>query len=129
MSAAARFDRQSHGVPYSLLRPIPHNLDGLRDNGLLVAIAHAYGRLKERYGGIDFDDLITKSYLALKGGMVMKEENRFEWIQVDEVQDLNAMQWEIVRMVSDTQTTRNGEMTAMPGSSGDSFGRQRSAIC
>ena len=98
--AAARDYRQSRNIPYSLLRPIPEGLRELRQSGLLSAISRAYAKLKDRFGALDFDDLITESYLALKAERVMREENRFEWIQVDEVQDLNALQWEIVQMVS-----------------------------
>ena len=100
VTASARYYRQSRNIPHSLLRPIPAALYALMDNGLLGAIARAYAKLKDRFGALDFDDLITESYLALKAERVMVEENRFEWIQVDEVQDLNAMQWEIVQMVS-----------------------------
>ena len=103
--ASARYRRQKMGVPYSLLRPIPEDLYELRNDGLLPAISSAYQKLKDRFGALDFDDLITESYLALKEGRVLKEESRFEWIQVDEVQDLNAMQWEIVQMVSRNDAT------------------------
>lgn len=103
--ASARYRRQKRGVPYSLLRPIPDDLYELRNDGLLPAISSAYQKLKDRFGALDFDDLITESYLALKEGRVLKEESRFEWIQVDEVQDLNAMQWEIVQMVSRNDAT------------------------
>lgn len=103
--ASARTYRQSLGFPYSLLRPMPESLYVLRDNGLLVAISRAYAKLKNRYGALDFDDLITESYLALKDERVLREEHRFEWIQVDEVQDLNALQWEIVQMVSRNDST------------------------
>ncbi len=105
VTAATRYHRQSRNVPYSLLRPIPESLDELRNSGILAAIARAYAKLKDRYGALDFDDLITESYLALKGERAMREENRFEWIQVDEVQDLNAIQWEIVQMVSRNDAT------------------------
>ena len=105
VTAAARYHRQRCGIPYSLLRPIPSRLYPLMKNGLLRAIAQAYVKLKNRFGALDFDDLITESYLALKGERVMREEARFTWIQVDEVQDLNAMQWEIVKMVSRLNAT------------------------
>lgn len=105
VTAAARYHRQRCGIPYSLLRPIPPRLYPLMRNGLLRAIAQAYVKLKNRFGALDFDDLITESYLALKGERVMREEARFTWIQVDEVQDLNAMQWEIVNMVSRQDAT------------------------
>ncbi len=105
VTAAARYDRQSKNISYSLLRPISSNLYELRDCGLLAAISRAYAKLKNCFGALDFDDLITESYLALKGERVMREEERFEWIQVDEVQDLNALQWEIVQMVSRNDAT------------------------
>lgn len=103
--ASTRYHRQEKGVPHSLLRPMPEGLHQLRDDGLLPAISRAYQKLKDRFGALDFDDLITESYLALKEERAFKEEHRFEWIQVDEVQDLNAIQWEIVRMVSRNDAT------------------------
>ena len=105
VTAATRYHRQSRNIPYSLLRPIPESLNELRNNGILAAIARAYAKLKDRYGALDFDDLITETYLALKGERAMRDGNRFEWIQVDEVQDRNAIQWEIVQMVSQIDAT------------------------
>lgn len=95
-----RLQRQKVGIPYHLLRPMPRSLTTLKDNGLLSAIATAYAKIKDTYKVLDFDDLITKTYMALREGTTLKPENRFTWIQIDEVQDLNALQWEIIKMVS-----------------------------
>lgn len=92
--------RQKVGIPDRLLRPIPRPLIPLRDNGLLPAIARAYAKIKDVYEVLCFDDLITQTYKALRDGTALKSESRFDWIQIDEAQDFNALQWEIIRMVS-----------------------------
>ncbi len=103
--ASAIIHQQTVGIPHSLLLPIPLDLYELRGEGLLSAISKAYVHLKDRFGAIDFDDLITNTYLALKEDRILPTSNRYQWIQVDEVQDLNALQWAIVKMVSREDAT------------------------
>ena len=100
VTASARIHRQAMGVPFSLLLPMSPKLQELWNVGLLKAISSAYVHLKDRFGALDFDDLLTNTYLALKEERILPTACRFTWIQVDEVQDLNALQWAIVRMVS-----------------------------
>jgi len=52
---------------------------------------------------IDFDDLLTLSYDYL-----IKNENSYlsPWLQVDEVQDLNPMQWAIIDLITNKDSHR-----------------------
>lgn len=105
VQGATRLHRQKTGIPYRLLRPLPPPLAPLRDNGLLAAIAAGYAQIKSIFKVLDFDDLITATYCALKEGTKLKSDQKFDWIQIDEVQDLNAIQWEIIKMVSRNDAT------------------------
>ena len=58
-----------------------------------------YESIKLAYNFIDFDDLLTLTiyYLKRSKNLIF---NRFEWIQIDETQDLNLAQWEIINLIS-----------------------------
>ncbi|MDR2538082.1 MAG: UvrD-helicase domain-containing protein [Bifidobacteriaceae bacterium] len=58
-----------------------------------------YIREKRLYNYLDFDDILTRAYL-----WVRDKDNRtkfFDWIQVDEVQDLNPIQLDIISGLTD----------------------------
>ncbi|MGI6243369.1 MAG: 3'-5' exonuclease [Prevotella sp.] len=67
--------------------------------------AHAYEAYKHQNNLLDFEDLLQKTYVALKETPAYK---RYPWIQVDEVQDLNMMQLAIIDALS---TCGVGEMS------------------
>lgn len=69
---------------------------------LSVRYALMYGEYKERRGHIDFSDILILAYDYLRKD-VDKEYKRYSWIQVDEVQDLNALQTAIIDELTDKE--------------------------
>lgn len=60
---------------------------------LKMRYAHAYHAYKAQNNLIDFEDLLIRTYVALRNDTAHK---RYAWIQVDEVQDLNRLQLAII---------------------------------
>ena len=64
-------------------------------------VCEAYNNEKQINNYLDFDDLLTLTYNALRG---MRKDNllmsKFKWLQIDEVQDLNPLQWSIVNEIT-----------------------------
>lgn len=69
---------------------------------LKMYYAHSYAKYKEEHHLLDFEDLLLKTY-----DIYRKDESckRFPWVQVDEVQDLNAMQLAIVDQLTAQDAT------------------------
>ncbi len=68
----------------------------------LNEICLTYERIKSESQYIDFDDLLILTYEFLT-----KNETKYlkyNWIQVDEIQDLNALQFEIIKLISDNKS-------------------------
>ncbi len=84
------------GIPFTLTRPLPHQIVGLVAEGVIDAVARAYAGLKRKFRCVDFDDLLNETYL-FQEEHPLPEERRFSWVQIDEVQDLNPLQWRIVK--------------------------------
>ncbi len=97
--AAFAADRkmEAFGVPAWLRkRPeLPFTPEGER---LAIRIAGDYEALKRESAFLDFDDLLALLYRELKGRK--DQEPLFDWMQVDEVQDLNPLQWELLEMLA-----------------------------
>lgn len=51
---------------------------------------------------LDFDDLLGLAYSYLKSN---NENEKYNWLQIDEVQDLNPLQWEIINNIITEETT------------------------
>lgn len=70
----------------------------------LMLLAHAYQDYKEDNDLLDYDDLLILAYQTL-----LKREGSgvrpYRWIEVDEVQDLNALQLEIIDMLAAPDAT------------------------
>ena len=71
-----------------------------RHRGLVRQIASRFFRLKEEFAVIDFDDLLTYTYHFLALRRSVRPEELYSWVQVDEAQDLNALQWAIIEKLS-----------------------------
>lgn len=69
----------------------------VRTTLLKMVYARQYHQYKEQHHMFDFEDLLLQSYEILKAD---NDHKRFSWIQVDEVQDLNAMQLAIIDLLS-----------------------------
>ena len=67
----------------------------------LVAVGRlcdTYEKIKEESNFIDFDDLLLLTYHYL--ATYQNEMTLFNWLQIDEVQDLNPLQWAIIDKIS-----------------------------
>lgn len=67
-----------------------------------------YRQYKKEHNIISFSDILILAYEALRND-VEREYKRYRWIQVDEVQDLNALQTAIIDELLDT----SGDFTVM----------------
>lgn len=68
-------------------------------------IYHAYDRKLRENRLIDFDDMLTLTYelLSQRPDHLRAWQNKFRYILVDEVQDMNCLQYEILRMLAAPQ--------------------------
>ena len=98
--AGALVSHQSRiGIPFRYRSPMPPSMYFYSDEGVLRAIAIAYSRLKRKFQSVDFDDLVNETYLHLERNP-LPDEKKFLWVQIDEVQDLNPLQWMIVKRLT-----------------------------
>ncbi|MGB9664448.1 MAG: UvrD-helicase domain-containing protein [Ignavibacteria bacterium] len=58
-----------------------------------------YENLKGRSNYIDFDDLLNLTYVHLMNPTNF-ELQKYSWVQIDEIQDLNSLQIEIIKLIS-----------------------------
>ena len=61
-------------------------------------VAREYVSYKEKYGLLDFEDLLLKGYDFIRDHQ--DEIKKYSWIQIDEVQDLNSLQLAIIDLVA-----------------------------
>jgi ATP-dependent helicase/nuclease subunit A len=71
-------------------------------DGLLVGFGDRYGELKRRASALDFEDLELRSRDLLREHTELRERyrERFSRVMVDELQDTNAVQLELIDMLS-----------------------------
>ena len=96
LSAMLIAHQRRMGIPLRYLRAMPPELYELDGEGVVRALSGCYAALKRRFCSVDFDDLINEAYLYLEKSP-LPDERRFRWVMIDEVQDLNPLQWQIVR--------------------------------
>ena len=84
------------GIPARYRSPMPQSMYGMSGDGLLRAAATVYTGLKRKFRCVDFNDLLNETFMYLEKHEISKDR-KFLWVQIDEVQDLNPMQWRIVR--------------------------------
>lgn len=65
-----------------------------------MSLARQYHAYKQRNRLLDFQDLLMQTYDALAADSEQTLYKRYTWIQVDEVQDLNAMQTAIIKLLT-----------------------------
>lgn len=83
----------------------PNKIDYLKQ---IVKYALLYRQYKKERNIISFSDILILAYEGLRND-VKREYKRYRWIQVDEVQDLNALQTAIIDELLDT----SGDFTVM----------------
>ena len=71
----------------------PKDIKGISRKDFLF-MSEEYRRMKERTGYIDFDDMLVKAYELMTGNpQVLRQlRERWDYIQVDEYQDVNYLQ-------------------------------------
>ena len=84
-------------VRYSVLDELP------AANTMLLA--SAYQRYKADNDLLDYDDLLVLAYQHLSGKLKVESGKRYSWIEIDEVQDLNALQLAIVDLLATDDAT------------------------
>ena len=84
------------------------NFDCSRVSNKLVSIALKYRSYKIEHRLVDFTDLLIETYEHLRNDKGYKC-SRFKWLQVDEVQDLTALQMAII----DELTDKSNDFTVM----------------
>jgi len=78
------------------------------DNEKCHKVAERYVEYKKEHNLMDFDDILIEAYQALSSPTYKEDYSGvdFKWIQVDEVQDLNPMQFAIIdKITSDNAKT------------------------
>ncbi len=85
--------KNSPGDPYVSLPPEPEIFEGIFD---------AYGEFLRMNRRIDFDDMLilTKELLEGREDILNGWRDRFRYILIDEFQDINRIQYDIVRMLA-----------------------------
>ena len=68
-----------------------------------MRLAHAYQQYKSDNDLLDYDDLLVLAYQFLNGTDGVK--GQYKWIEVDEVQDLNALQLALVDLLAAPDAT------------------------
>lgn len=71
------------------------------ETNALIRYTLKYREYKKRRNIISFSDILVYAYEHLRNDRE-KEYKRFPWVQVDEVQDLNALQTAIIDQLTDT---------------------------
>lgn len=67
-----------------------------------LTVSREYEEKKKRLGFFDFDDMLTETKELLSKDSDLREKicGRFKFILVDEAQDMNALQFDIIRLIS-----------------------------
>jgi DNA helicase-2/ATP-dependent DNA helicase PcrA len=75
----------------------------MADKKQLASFMKAYEQLKNKYKVIDFDDMLIKAYelFSSKPVILNKWQKRFSYFLVDEMQDMNDIQFKLIRLLSD----------------------------
>ena len=62
----------------------------------------AYEAYKREINSLDFDDMLKRCYelLTAQPGMLVQWQKRYDYIMIDEFQDINRVQYECVKMLS-----------------------------
>ncbi len=58
---------------------------------------HAYNARLARYGAMDYDDILIRALEVSQKGLPLNWRERFRYLCVDEFQDLNKVQYELIR--------------------------------
>ncbi len=76
---------------------------GLAVKHCFYDVFNSYGKALSDFGKIDFDDMIERCYRILKDDkdLLSDWQKRFEFILIDEYQDINPMQHKVISLLSE----------------------------
>ena len=101
LAHAARCRQQDLQFPEDILdNPRGANAWGTASPELLRLIAKTYRRRKESLRLLDYDDLLLYAYWFVAIKKAIPNSEKCTWVQIDEVQDLNPLQWGLVQALS-----------------------------
>lgn len=89
--------QKSKNFPIQLLPEI--KTFGEKNLETLKNICWKYEQIKSESFYIDFDDLLILTYEMIKLNEI-RNFKKYKWIQVDEIQDLSSLQFEIIELIS-----------------------------
>lgn len=83
-----------------------YNPDGMSKE-LFLEVYNKFEQYKERHNLFDFDDMLVDCYYSLKNdpGLLEYCRNKYQYVLIDEFQDINCVQFEVVRLL--TEKSRN----------------------
>jgi len=112
LKASASLRQQALRFPEVIIEPVVQNEVYRQNPELVKEISDRYYEQKKMLSVIDFDDLLLYTYYFLAFKSILKREDLCVWVQVDEVQDLNALQMAIIEKLStpDAHVTYFGDM-------------------
>jgi DNA helicase-2/ATP-dependent DNA helicase PcrA len=89
-----------------LINPKHYYPDGLSKE-VFLKLFHEYEYYKEINQKFDFDDMLVDCYYLLDSDKILlnKVRQQYRYVLVDEFQDINLVQFEIIKMI--TETTQN----------------------
>ena len=92
---------KNHGKTPEQLRAEAFDLDGRRTADIFTA----YEKLLNESKALDFDDLLLRSARLLRESAPTREkwQSRFTYIHVDEYQDTNRVQYELLRLLTESK--------------------------
>ena len=92
-------EENGHGDDIKLNTPV---FSSERARGMASRLATLYFEYKKEHNLIDFDDILLLAYSALSSSANRSTFSYagYHWIQVDEVQDLNALQLAIIDLIT-----------------------------
>jgi DNA helicase-2/ATP-dependent DNA helicase PcrA len=77
-----------------------------KDKENAIKICHEYEKIKNESNFMDFDDLLTLTHHYLSTiDVTTRNKIGYKWLQIDEVQDLNPLQWAIVNLISTKESS------------------------
>ena len=84
-----------------LIQPKYYNPDGISKD-LFLKVLNAYENYKERHTLFDFDDMLVHAYYLLQNdpSTLAFYQSRYKHILIDEFQDINCVQFEIIKLLS-----------------------------
>ena len=101
LAHAARIRQRDLRFPSEVIRgPSGGDTFGTAAPDLLRRIADAYRRRKETLRLLDYDDLLLYAFWFVALKKAIPDREKCIWVQIDEVQDLNPLQWGLVRALS-----------------------------